>query len=240
LSKELGVLLEKTLLLVEDEPGLVMMLSDLLTAEGYRVETAGDGQQALNLACQKDFSLVILDVMLPAMNGFEVCQELRQRGVRTPILMLTARGQLADKVAGLKLGADDYLTKPFEPSELLARMEALLRRAPSDPMASCTSFQFGSVLVDFRTTQVKFQGTIVELSAREYALLCYFARNIGTTLSREKLLRDVWEYETGIETRTVDVHIGQLRQKLEIDPKHPAHFLTIRGLGYRFVAEAGK
>jgi two-component system alkaline phosphatase synthesis response regulator PhoP len=230
--------LAKRLLLVEDEPGLVLTLSDLLTAEAYEVETAGDGQTALDLASQDDFSLIILDVMLPIKNGFDVCRDLRQQGIRTPVLMLTARGQLVDKVLGLKLGADDYLTKPFEPPELLARVEALLRRVSTEHPGSASQFKFGSVTVDFRTTQVRFRGRLVELSAREYQLLCYFIRNSGTTLSREQLLREVWDYEAEVQTRTVDVHVALLRQKLETDPKNPVHFLTVRGLGYRFVDHA--
>ena len=225
----------KRLLLVEDEPGLVMTLSDLLTAEGYQVETAGDGQTALNMAGQNIFSLIVLDVMLPVKNGFDVCRDLRQQGIRTPVLMLTARGQLVDKLLGLKLGADDYLTKPFEPLELLARVEALLRRVQTELTRSDAVFKFGSATVDFRTTQVRFHGRPIELSAREFQLLRHFIQNIGTTLSREKLLREVWEYEAEIQTRTVDVHVALLRQKLENDPKNPAHFLTVRGLGYRFV-----
>ena len=230
-----GETLAKRLLLVEDEPGLVMTLSDLLTAEGYEVRTAADGQTALDLASQNDFSLIILDVMLPIKNGFDVCRDLRQQRLRTPVLMLTSRGQVVDKVLGLKLGADDYLTKPFEPLELLARVEALLRRVPADQTGSATQFKFGSVTVDFRTTQVRFPGGLIELSAREYQLLCYFIRNIGTTLSREQLLREVWGYEAEIQTRTVDVHVALLRQKLETDSRNPQHFLTVRGLGYRFV-----
>ncbi len=212
-----------------------MTLSDLLTAEGYRIETAGDGQTAVDLAGQSHFSLIVLDVMLPIKNGFDVCRDLRQQGIRTPILMLTARGQIVDKVLGLKLGADDYLTKPFEPLELLARVEALLRRASTGHAASGAVFYFGSVAVDFRMTQVKYQDKLVELSAREYQLLCYFIRNCGATLSRELLLREVWDYEAEIQTRTVDVHVALLRQKLESDPKNPAHFITVRGLGYRFI-----
>ena len=225
----------KRLLLVEDEPGLVMTLSDLLTAEGYQVETAGDGQTALNMAGQNIFSLIVLDVMLPVKNGFDVCRDLRQQGIRTPVLMLTARGQLVDKVLGLKLGADDYLTKPFEPLELLARVEALLRRVQTGLTRPDAVFKFGSATVDFRTTQVRFHDRPIELSAREFQLLRHFIQNIGTTLSRERLLREVWEYEAEIQTRTVDVHVALLRQKLENDPKNPAHFLTVRGLGYRFV-----
>lgn len=227
--------LSKRVLLVEDEAGLVMTLTDLLSTEGYEVETAADGLSALNLANQKEFSLIILDVMLPFRSGFDVCRDLRQLGNRTPILMLTARGQVGDKVLGLKLGADDYLTKPFEPIELMARAEALLRRVPGSQINFATVFRFGSISVDFRTTQVRIGERLVDLTAREYQLLCYFIRNAGATLSREQLLRDVWRYDSEVETRTVDVHLGLLRQKLETDPKNPTHFLTVRGIGYRFV-----
>jgi two-component system alkaline phosphatase synthesis response regulator PhoP len=230
-----GGILNKKLLLVEDEPGLVMTLSDLLTSENYEVETAGDGQTALDKARLQGFDLIILDIMLPVKNGFDVCRDLRQLGIGTPILMLTARGQVIDKVLGLKLGADDYLTKPFEPLELLARLEVLLRRVPAARPGFAEVFKFGQVMVDFRTTQVRVRDKLIDLSAREYQLLCYFIRNAGTTLSREQLLREVWRYETGIETRTVDVHVGLLRQKLEVDSKNPMHLLTVRGLGYRFV-----
>ncbi|MFN8007426.1 MAG: response regulator transcription factor [Terriglobia bacterium] len=223
------------LLLVEDEPGLVMTLTDLLTAEGYSVKAAWDGKSALELVAQSNFDLIILDVMLPIKNGFDVCRDLRRQGIRTPVLMLTARGQVLDKVLGLKLGADDYLTKPFEPLELLARIEALIRRATPDQTIIEKAFNFGSVTIDFRTTQVRYRGKPAELSAREYQLLCYFIQNLGTTLSREQLLREVWGYEAEIQTRTVDVHVALLRQKLEDDPKNPAHFLTVRGLGYRFI-----
>lgn len=224
------------LLLVEDELGLVMTLTDLLTSEQYQVETAHDGQTALDIASDGRFDLIILDVMLPGKSGFDVCRDLRQRGVQTPILMLTARGQTVDKVLGLKLGADDYLTKPFDPSELLARVEALLRRAPAaDTAKTPETFCFGSVVVDVLRTTVQRNGQPVELSAREFELLCYFIRHRGLTVSREQLLRDVWQYDATVVTRTVDVHVALLRQKLEDDPKNPRHFLTVRGFGYKFV-----
>jgi two-component system alkaline phosphatase synthesis response regulator PhoP len=224
---------------VEDESGLVLTLTDLLTSEGYQVETAQDGLEGLELASRGDFDLIILDIMLPGKNGFDVCRDLRQRGIHTPILMLTARGQVVDKVLGLKLGADDYLTKPFEPLELLARLEALWRRASSPPLAKLAeTFQFGSVVVDFRSTEVRRHGQLVEMSAREFELLRYFVQRRGATISRQQLLRDVWGYDTTIVTRTVDVHVGLLRQKLEEDAKNPRHFLTVRGLGYKFVDQA--
>lgn len=228
------------ILLVEDDPGLVMALADLLSAEGYGVETASDGLEGLERASgNAGFDLIILDVMLPGKSGFDVCRDLRQRGVGTPVLMLTARGQVIDKVLGLKLGADDYLTKPFEPLELLARIEAVLRRrqtglSPTDSTEE--TYSFGSVRVDFRSTEVRRGDRRVELSAREFQLLRYFIEQRGATLSRRQLLKQVWGYETEILTRTVDVHVGLLRQKLEDDVKNPRHFLTVRGHGYKFVA----
>ena len=218
-----------------------MALTDLLNAENYHVETAADGLTGLARAREGNFDLIILDIMLPGKNGFDVCRDLRQRSITTPILMLTARGQVIDKVLGLKLGADDYLCKPFEPLELLARLEALLRRSRATASAASAAkpleaFGFGSVVVNFRSTEVLSNGKQVELSAREFQLLCYFIAQRGATLSREELLREVWGYETGILTRTVDVHGGLLRQKLEDDAKEPRHFLTMRGHGYKFVA----
>jgi two-component system alkaline phosphatase synthesis response regulator PhoP len=168
------------------------------------------------------------------MNGFDVCREVRRRGVSTPILMLTARGQVVDKVVGLKLGADDYLTKPFEAMELMARLEALLRRRPSSPQAGGDGYRFGEVVVDFRRAEVQRAGESVELSALEFKLLRHFIEHRGATLSRESLLADVWGYDETPLTRTVDVHIAGLRQKIESNPKSPEYILTIHGLGYKF------
>src|SRR5882762_3547832 len=198
------------ILLIEDDPGITMALTDLLNAENYRVETAADGLTGLARAREGNFDAIILDVMLPGKNGFDVCRDLRQRSITTPILMLTARGQVIDKVLGLKLGADDYLCKPFEPLELLARLEALLRRSRSQAAApeSPEIFGFGSVVVNFRSAEVLCGGSPVELSAREFQLLRYFIEQRGATLSRDRLLRKVWGYETGMLTRTVDVHVG--------------------------------
>ena len=226
------------ILMVEDDAGLVMALSDLLHAEGYDVETASTGPEGLERASAERFDLIILDVMLPGKSGFDVCRDLRGRGINTSILMLTARGQVIDKVLGLKLGADDYLTKPFEPLELLARLEALLRRRQTSLSSEklADTFSFGSVRVNFRSTEVQCKGEPVDLSAREFQLLRYFIEQRGATLTREQLLREVWGYEAGILTRTVDVHVSLLRQKLEDDAKNPRHFLTMRGHGYKFVA----
>ena len=223
------------LLLVEDEPGLQLALSDRLTAEGYRVETAADGETAIVRATGEPFDVVILDVMLPGRDGFDVARTIRQQGVHTPILMLTARSEVVDRVVGLKLGADDYLTKPFETIELLARIEALLRRAPTVSGASLERFQFADVLVDARRAEVTRGGVAVDLSAKEFHLLCYFIEHRGATISREELLQQVWGYQSTPSTRTVDVHIAWLRQKLEPNPRVPQYILTVHGLGYKFV-----
>ena len=206
--------MSQNILVVEDEEALRMTLSDRLQSEGYVVECAADGDEGLRRATQEPFDLVLLDLMLPKRNGFDVCREIRQAGLITPILMLTARGQVVDKVVGLKLGADDYVTKPFDMLELMARVEALLRRAPSRPAAP-TVLTFGSLKVDLRGTEVTRNGKVVNLSAREFQLLRYFVEHPGATLSRDELLKEVWGYSTETFTRTVDVHIVSLRQKLE-------------------------
>jgi two-component system alkaline phosphatase synthesis response regulator PhoP len=222
------------ILLVEDEPGLVMTLSDRLSKEGFSVESARDGESGLRRAAEESFDLIILDLMLPRKNGLDVCRDLRQQGVHTPIMMLTARGQVVDKVVGLKLGADDYLTKPFEMMELLARVEALLRRAPAPRELPAEAYQFGAVRVDFRCAEVTRDGRPIELSAREFQLLRYFIEHRGSTISRDELLNEVWGYNSMPSTRTVDVHVAWLRQKLEANPRHPQFILTIHGLGYKF------
>jgi two-component system alkaline phosphatase synthesis response regulator PhoP len=221
-------------LLVEDEPGLRLTLTDRLRAEGYLVDTAADGEGAIACAAGGAYDLIVLDVMLPRMNGFDVCRTLRHRGIATPVLMLTARGQVADKVVGLKLGADDYLTKPFETIELMARLEALLRRRPQGPRPGGETYRFGSIVVDFRRAEVTRDGRAVELSAREFKLLKHFIEHRGDTLTRDALLADVWGYDETPLTRTVDVHVAGLRQKLEANPRSPAFILTVHGLGYKF------
>jgi two-component system alkaline phosphatase synthesis response regulator PhoP len=225
----------KRILLVEDEPGLLLTLSDRLASEGYRIESASDGETALARGSAEAFDIIVLDVMLPNLNGFDVCRELRQRGVQTPVIMLTARGQVVDRVVGLKLGADDYLTKPFDMAELLARIEARLRRAPLPDMPAAEAYSFGPVHVDFRRAEVAKEGEPVELSAREFQLLKYFIEHRGATLSRDELLNEVWGYHSMPSTRTVDVHVAWLRQKIEPNPRHPQFLLTVHGLGYKFV-----
>jgi two-component system alkaline phosphatase synthesis response regulator PhoP len=226
--------MQENILIIEDEPGLVTTLGDRLRGEGYQVEVAQDGVEGLERGLAEPFDLIILDVMLPHKSGFDVCRDLRQRGVGTPILILTARGQTVDKVIGLKLGADDYLTKPFDMLELLARIEALLRRAPGTPLALSKVYKSGSLRVDFRRTEAMRDGEPVPLSAREFQLLRYFIEHRGATLSRSELLREVWGYRGAGITRTVDVHVAWLRQELEDDPKKPKRIVTMVGLGYRF------
>jgi two-component system, OmpR family, alkaline phosphatase synthesis response regulator PhoP len=224
------------LLLVEDEPGLVMTLTDRLAAEGFDVESATDAHTGLSKATSEHYDVIVLDVMLPGGNGFDICRAVRQKGVQTPILMLTARSQVVDKVVGLKLGADDYLVKPFEMAELLARIEALLRRSASTAAAATAteSHRFGDVTIDFRRAEVTKNGAPVELSAREFKLLRYFVEHRGAALSRDELLNEVWGYNAMPSTRTVDVHIAWLRQKIEDNPRHPQLILTVHGLGYKF------
>jgi two-component system alkaline phosphatase synthesis response regulator PhoP len=225
----------RRILLVEDEPSLILTLSDRLISEGYRVETASDGEQALARVEEGPFDLILLDVMLPRKNGFDVCRDLRQRGVDIPVLMLTARSQVVDRVVGLKLGADDYLTKPFEMIELLARIEALLRRGRTPLAAPAETYAFGNVQVDFRRAEVRRDGQLLSLSALELRLLRHFIENRGLVLSREELLDRVWGYDATAVTRTVDVHVASLRQKIEPNPSRPQHIVTVHRLGYKFV-----
>ncbi len=222
------------ILLVEDEPGLLLTLSDLLESEGYTVETATNGPTGLAKAKAGSFDLIILDVMLPGKNGFDVCRELRQEGSDVAVLMLTAKTQVIDRVVGLKLGADDYLTKPFDPSELLARVEALLRRVHKENLTPVVRFQFGAISADFDKAEVLKDGTPISLAGKEMQLLRYLIDHRGKVLTREEILKDVWEYQADISTRTVDVHVAWLRQKIEENPQYPKHILTVRGSGYRF------
>jgi two-component system alkaline phosphatase synthesis response regulator PhoP len=225
----------KRILLVEDEPGLVLTLTDRLTSEGYDVSSANDGPSGLARASAQAWDLILLDVMLPGMNGFDVVKELRQQKIATPVLMLTARGQVVDKVLGLKLGADDYITKPFETIELLARIEAHLRRAAAAAAPGAPVYEFGDITMDVRKAEVRRRGQVIDLSAREFLLLKYFVEHREATLTRDELLNDVWGYHSMPSTRTVDVHVAWLRQKIEPDVKHPQHIVTVHGLGYKFI-----
>jgi DNA-binding response OmpR family regulator len=222
------------ILVVEDEPNMVAGLRDNFEFEGYQVITARDGVEGLQRALDESPDLVVLDVMMPRMSGLEVCKQLRAKRGSIPIIMLTARGQEVDKVVGLELGADDYVTKPFSIRELLARVKAVLRRTSVLPKDQDRR-SFGEVEVDLRKCRVLRSGKPIDISSKEFELLKYFIVHSGETLSRDRLLEDVWGYDNYPTTRTVDTHLVRLRQKLEPDPEQPQYFLTVHGTGYRFV-----
>ena len=224
------------ILVVEDEPAILRGLQDNLRVESFEVLTAADGELGYRLATESKPDLIILDLMLPKMSGYEICRKLRSAGVNTPILMLTARGEEADRVLGLDLGADDYVTKPFSIRELLARVRALLRRAHSagaapEPMQL---LRFGKVLLDFQKYEATKDGEPVELTRKEFGIVRFLASRPGIVVSRDELLNEVWGYDAYPTTRTVDNHIASLRAKLEPDPANPCHFLTVHGVGYKF------
>lgn len=228
----------KRILLIEDEATLALLLGERMEKEGYAVETCGDGERGLSRALHGGFDLLLLDVKLPGRNGFEVCRELRRRRADLPVLMLTARGDVKDRVKGLKLGADDYLAKPFDVAELLARVEALLRRSTGSPAPSASPvFSFGEIVVDIANEEVLRNGASVPLTAKEFGLLRFFISNPNQRLPRQVLLERVWGYKPMVNTRTVDLHVAQLRQKLEPNPKSPRHILTIFRSGYKFVPQ---
>jgi two-component system, OmpR family, alkaline phosphatase synthesis response regulator PhoP len=221
------------LLLCEDEAGLRLAIGDRLREEGYAVETASDGDEGRRRALGEPWDLLLLDVMMPGRSGFDIVSEVRRHGLTTPILLLTARGEVVDRVVGLRLGADDYLTKPFAMAELVARVEARLRNRPA--AAADDAYAFGDVRVDFRAAEVTRLGQPVELSAKEFHLLRHFIAHRGLVRSRDDLLNDVWGYDAMPTTRTVDVHVAGLRKKLEPNPRAPQFILTLHGLGYKFV-----
>lgn len=223
----------KKILIIEDEESILMALEDNLRLEGYEVACAEDGAQGLSTARERKFDLIILDIMLPKMDGFEVCKQLRKEGIGTPILMLTAKSQEIDKVLGLELGADDYVTKPFSPRELLARVKALLRRT-EQIRQDTARYSFGGLEVDFTTYEAKKKGKPVNLTALEFDLLHFLIEHKGQVMSRNSILDEVWGRDVYIQPRTVDKHIGELRKKLEEDPSNPEFILGVRGVGYKF------
>lgn len=222
------------ILIVEDEPAMVAGLRDNFEYEGYDVISAEDGVTGLERALADDPDLVVLDVMMPRMSGLDVCKQLKAKRPSVPIIMLTARGQEIDKVVGLELGADDYVTKPFSVRELMARVKAVLRRV-SSPAPPPEVYRFSDIEVNIRSNEVRRDGTVIELSTKEFALLAYFIAHPVETLSRDRLLEAVWGYENYPNTRTVDTHIVHLRQKLEPNPEEPRFILTVHGSGYKFV-----
>lgn len=222
------------ILLVEDEPGIVEIIADLLRAEGHEVSSAGDGRLGLHRATHEPFDLLVLDVMLPGMDGFELCHRVRQQGFDGAILMLTARGQTRDRVEGLGIGADDYVVKPFDSDELVARVAALLRRIHKADLTPVMCIEFGGVKADFARHEFTRAGVPLTLAAKEAELLRFLVNHRGQVLSRDFILGQVWREQPAITPRTVDVHIAWLRQKLEESPQAPRHILTVRGEGYRF------
>lgn len=228
--------MKRRILVAEDEPSLQMVLLDRLASENYDVTVVGNGIDAEQRTVEQDFDLLLLDIAMPQKNGFDVCRDLRATGFKAPILMLTAKSQTFDKVLGLKIGADDYLTKPFEMEELVARVEALLRRgqAPSNSQTSKGKRRFGEIEIDRLGAEVTRDGHPIDLSALEFKLLEHLIEHQGEVQSRDQLLDQVWGYESDVFTRTVDVHIASLRQKLESNPKRPRHILTVHGRGYKF------
>lgn len=227
----------RRVLIVEDERALALGLSDLFAGAGYRVATVTSGEEAVGLCATESFDIVILDIMLPGRSGFDVCAELKTRSPRMSVIMLSARGASIDKVHGLRLGADDYVGKPFDAVELLARVEAVLRRAWS---AAADTLVLDDIRLDVQRGEVWRNGIPVKLSARQFQLLVYLAERRGQLVTREQLQRDVWGFAADVNTRTVDIHIARLRKLLERNPDTPRLIVTVQGLGYRMIAEAAK
>jgi DNA-binding response OmpR family regulator len=222
------------ILIIEDEEDMVLGLRKNLEWEGFEVVAASDGEAGLSRALNDSQDLILLDIMLPKLSGLDVCRRLRNRGVNTPVIMLTARGQEIDKVLGLEIGADDYVTKPFSIRELLARVRAILRRA-SIPDTESDVYRFGDVELNFGRHQARKQGQALELSPREFGMLRYFVQHRGETVTRDQLLDEVWGYDNFPLTRTVDNHIARLRQKIEENPSEPQHIITVHRIGYKFL-----
>ncbi len=225
------------ILMVEDEEGLIITLGDRLRSEGYNLDVEKDGECGYQTAILKSYDIILLDIMLPRKGGYDILRDLRQHGVSCPVIMLSAKSQTIDKVLGLKLGADDYVTKPFDTTELLARIEAALRRSQisGGNRSTAEKVRFGEFELSTRTAELRKGDTLIDTSAREYHLLRYFLDHPDEVISRDTLLNEVWGYDAMPNTRTVDVHIAWLRQKIEDVPRHPRHLLTVHGLGYRFV-----
>ena len=224
--------MNKTILIVEDEPGITMAIKDELEFEGFDVRLAKDGIAGLQSILESPPHLIVLDLMLPGKNGFEICAELRQRGIRTPIIILTARGQEADKIRGLELGADDYVTKPFSLAELLARIRAVLRR--SEPEESRDTIQRGAIRIDLKKHEVVKGQTPVEVTDKEFQILALLMKRSTEVVTRDEFLKEIWGEDVYVTHRTIDIHISALRRKIEDDPEDPSRIVSVRNAGYKF------
>jgi DNA-binding response OmpR family regulator len=227
----------KKILIIEDEESIRTVLEDDFRLENYEVIVASDGREGLAKAANPDIDLIILDIMLPGINGFDVCKKLRNQGISTPIIMLTAKGQEIDRVVGLEIGADDYVTKPFSPRELQARVKAVLRRMEAEPDdRSENMYRSGGLEVNFRQYECRMNGKVVSLTTHEFELLKYLIRNRGQVISRDELLNEIWGKDVFVTPHTVDTHMANLRKKIENDPSRPRFIISIRGVGYKFIS----
>ena len=222
------------ILIVDDEPEMVRGLEDNLRFEGYQTLSAGDGKRGLQLALTEAPDLILLDIMMPGMSGWDVCRQLREKSIDVPVIMLTARGEEAERIAGLELGADDYVTKPFSPRELVARVRAVLRRGGGEEVADL--LLLGDLEIDVPAREVRLRGNDVRLAAREFDLLAFLARHPRRVFTREQIMQSVWGYTAAIDTGTLSVHVRRLREKIEDDPRTPRRIETVWNVGYRFVA----
>ncbi|HSP86546.1 MAG TPA: response regulator transcription factor [Ignavibacteriaceae bacterium] len=223
------------ILIVEDEPNMRMGLKDNLEFEGYDVDSAEDGEAGLNKILANNYSLIVMDVMMPKLSGFDVCKTIRKKGITTPVILLTAKGEEIDKVLGLELGADDYVTKPFSLRELLARIKAILRRGENLQNIDSKKIKIGKIEIDFSSYAANEDTINVQMSSKEFDVLNYLWKNRNKTVSRENLLNKIWGYDEAPTTRTVDNFILKLRQKIENDPNHPKIIITIHGIGYKLI-----
>ena len=228
--------MNKTILLIEDEPGIRMAVKDELEFEGFQVRFEENGLAGLESLLRNPPDLVVLDLMLPGKNGFEICREIRERGVTTPVIVLTARGQEVDKIRGLELGADDYITKPFSLAELVARIRAVLRR--SHPEESSDTIQRRMITMDLRKHQVLKGNTVVELTDKEFQILALLMKRSSDVITRDDFLKTIWGEDVYVTHRTVDIHISALRRKIEDDPEHPSLIVSVRNVGYKFNADS--
>ena len=224
------------ILIVEDERDLADGLKDNFEFDGHEVEIAWNGESGMQMAASPEYHLILLDVMLPGKSGLDICRELRARGIKTPIIMLTARGQEIDKVLGLELGADDYITKPFSVRELLARVKAVLRRVPAGATGAAETLEIGRLQINFAHYTARNDQGEVDMTHKEFEIIRYLYEHAGQTISRDQLLEDVWGYEAAPTSRTIDNHILKLRKKIESDPDHPRHILTVHGIGYKYIS----